>query len=130
MVCIMKENIYHLYTKLSVTECTKRLREQVQPLTLWNRVFFFARRTSKVVGQVGDKEFMLEATKDLFSKRMKGRLVESPSGTTIEFEWKKPFWSRLYGFYKFDEDEILSFFKNWLEVENSLTMTDKEKSRL
>lgn len=113
----MATRIHRLHTKLSVDECMSRLKEQVQPMTFWSRFFFFAIRTSRVVGRVSDREFMLEATRDFFSKRMKGRLVESPSGTAIEFEWKTPFWSRLYGSYNLDEDEILTFFKDWLDAE-------------
>ncbi len=109
--------ISRLYTRLSVDECLSLLREQIQPITIWNRFFFFARRTSKTVGRITDREFILEATHDLFSKRMKGRLVETPSGTVIEFEWETPFWSRIYGSHKFDEDEILTFFRDWLDAE-------------
>ena len=113
----MGNNIHRLHTKLSVAECMSRLYEQVQPNTFWNRSFFFVRRTSKVVGRVNGQVFMLEATHDLFSKQMKGRLVEKQSGTIIEYEWKKPFWSRLYGSYKYDEAEILTFLKEWLDAE-------------
>src|SRR3989304_10267313 len=95
----MEKNIHQLYTKLSVDECLSRLRGQVQPMRFlfWSRVTFFPKRASKVMGRVSDKEFILEATNDPFSKRMKGRLVERPSGTAIEYEWKVPFWSRLSG---------------------------------
>jgi hypothetical protein len=116
---------YRFYTRLSINECLHRLREQVQPKTFWNRIFLFARRSSKIVGRVTDKGFILEASHDLFSKRMKGRLVKSPSGTIIEFEWEKPFWSRLYGSYKFDENEILTFLKDWLDANPS----DKEVNK-
>lgn len=105
-----------LYTRLSVNECLNRLREQVQPLTLWNRFFFFARHTSKIVGQITDREFILESARDLFSKRMKGRFVERSSGTAIEFKWETPFWSRVYGFHKFDEDELLTFLRDCLDA--------------
>lgn len=113
----MEKHIYHLYTKLFVNECMNLLNEQVQPMTFWSRFFFFSRRTSKVVGRVSDREFMLEASRDIFSKRMHGRFVERQSGTIIEFEWQISFWSRLYGFHKFDEAEILSFLKEWLDAE-------------
>lgn len=112
----MKKSIHRLHTNLSMTECMSRLREQVQPISFWNRNLFFAKRTSRVVGRISGKEFMLEARDDWYSKRMEGRLIEQPSGTVIEFEWKKPFLSRLFGFYKFDEAEILSFFRDWLDA--------------
>jgi hypothetical protein len=108
---------YCLFTKISIDECLRRLREQVQPMTFWNRNFYFAKRTSKVVGKFTEKEFILEASRDLFSKRMKGMMIERPSGTIIEFVWEKPFWSRFYGSYKFDEEEIIAFLKEWLDAD-------------
>jgi len=70
-----------------------------------------------VVGRVTDHEFMLEAAQDRFSKRARGRLNKMQSGTVIELEWETPFWSWIWGSESFDENEILTFLKDWLEAE-------------
>ena len=114
----MGNKIYYLHTTLSVNECLNRLREQVFLIKSFfgGSGYAWLKRTSRVVGQVSDKGFIIAATKDPFSKRMKGRLVEKPSGTDIEYEWEMPFWSHVYGWYKFDEEEILSFLREWLDA--------------
>jgi hypothetical protein len=112
----MEKKYYRLHTKLSVNECLNRLEEQVDLVTSFTGGQIFFQRTSRVIGQLKEKEFIVAAAHDPHSKRMKGRLVEKPSGTDIEYEWVMPFWSHIWGSYKYDEEEILRFFRKWLEA--------------
>lgn len=127
----MEKEKFYLHTNLSVNECLNRLREQVFLIKSFfgGSGYAWLKRTSRIVGIVNDKEFIIAATKDPFSKRMKGRLVEKPWGTEIEYEWETPFWSHVYGHYKYDEEEILHFLDEWLNARPVAQNGNKKQRR-
>ena len=105
-----------LETTLSNNECLEVLREQIQRKRWWHHIGIFAARTSRVFGMLTGCEFVLEARCDMHSKQMRGRLIEFDQGTRIEYLWRIPFWSNLWGSHEFDDEEIMDFLKTWLRV--------------
>jgi hypothetical protein len=98
-----------LETRLSISECLEILGEQVQSKGR------FLRRTSPVIGAITGHEVVLKATADKYSKQMRAKLIPFDQGTRIEYEWRFPFLSKLFGSHEFDESEILDFLKTWME---------------
>jgi hypothetical protein len=107
----------HLRTKLSPNECSQRLREQVQPRTIFSRCDIFRPAKSPVIGDVSSDSFSLASSADRFSKRVVGRFVPQGDGTLIDYTWRAPVTHRVYGDSDFDETEILSFLTEWLDAE-------------
>jgi hypothetical protein len=98
--------------------CLSILREQVQPLRWYSRIRLITKRTSRVIGRVNDdRTFILECSNDLFSKRFVGHLKKDGNRTQIEARWSIPLGSRIYGFHRHDEEEILRFLRHWLQAE-------------
>jgi hypothetical protein len=60
---------------------------------------------------------------------MKGHLIEKPWGTEIEYEWEMPSWTRVYGSYKYDEEEILHFLDEWLNARSVAQKGNKKQRR-
>jgi len=106
-----------LHTKLSVDECVRRLREQVQPRSILLRLNIFRPVRSRVTGDVSHDQFSLESSTDPFSKRLVGRFIPQNEGSIIDYTWQVPITHRVYGDSEFDETEILSFLTAWLDVE-------------
>lgn len=89
-------------------ECLAALREQVGRR---KRFRFLGSDTSRVVGHMSDTQLTLEAASDLFSKRLVGRLIPVEDGTELEGRWVVPFWSQIWGDYRYDEEEVFRFLK-------------------
>ena len=111
-----------LYTPLSVDECIRILREQVLPLGFFARIKMLRPRTSSVLGKIRGHTFVLETSKDPYSKRFVGSLMNDSEHTIIPYEWKRslfprPLFARLLGYGRFDEEETLSFLQTWLKAE-------------
>jgi hypothetical protein len=98
---------------LPIDACCAVLREQVGRRS-WSRRFSpFRKWTSRVVGEVGDCEIVLESAMDLFSKRFVGQLRATPDGTVFEGTWVRPFWSRIWADERFDEQEVIRFLAEY-----------------
>ena len=106
--------MHRLRTPLPLQECISRLREQIQPLTVFSRVNIFRSPTSEVSGHVSDHTITLESSRDWYSKQLVGTLRPADDGTTIDYTWKAGLGHRIYGDARFDEEEILSFLAKWL----------------
>ncbi len=108
-----------LRTELSHEECVARLREQIQPLTLFSHMNIFRAPRSRVFGRVSDSQITLESSRDRYSKRLLGRLLSSDGGTILEYRWKAGVGHRFWGDARFDEEEILSFLGEWLGTQEA-----------
>jgi|SRR6267143_1410935 len=106
-----------LSTRLPPDECVRRLREQVEPLTIFRRLNIFRAAKSPVVGDISHDRFLLESAADIFSKRLIGRFERSGDQTIIDYNWKIPLMHRIFGDSSGDESEILSFLARWLNAE-------------
>jgi hypothetical protein len=106
-----------LKTSLSKEDCLRILGEQIAPLRLMARCTPFRSRTAKVLGKIRQADFILESRRDTFSKRLVGKLESHPAHTIITYEWKRGWHHRMFGDSAFDEDEILSFLREWLKTE-------------
>ena len=95
-----------LYSPLSVAECRSILREQVAKR---RSTVIFRPLTSKVVGEIEEERVVLGSGVDLFSKMFVGKLSDWQGTTVLEGDWIVPFWSRVWGKHRFDEEEIMCF---------------------
>jgi hypothetical protein len=102
-----------LVSPLPIAECRAALREQVATPSWSRRLSPFRKWTSRVIGQIGETEVVLESATDLFSKTLVGRLQATPQGTTLEGSWVRPFWTRVWGNERFDEEEIFRFLQEY-----------------
>ena len=118
-----------LLSPLSVAECRSILREQVAKRR-WTVLFHPL--TSKVVGEVEEESVVFESGVDRFSKRFVGKLSDWQGTTVLEGDWIVPFWSRIWGDHRFDEEEIMRFLCEYakLSPEPNQSTTAQRASRV
>jgi hypothetical protein len=113
-------------TNLKIKEVVDILVEQIDPIpsNLWTRL----RKTTPICGRVDNQGFELRNnTYHMYSLRAYGKFHEDNSLTKIEINFGKPSWFfNIYGNllfrYNADRKVILSFLKQWIELEENQTI--------